>query len=121
MIVIAKKFTDFLFFFIFECYEIDVEMGNKKFVKNRRALGLINQNLMGAQAQAYPCVVVNKRSHSAYVIFSVHIYFFNLFFSSPLCEIKYLIFVFFSKLEVCEKKQADPAHRPITRFEFEST
>ena len=24
------------------------------------------------------------------------------------------------KHEICEKKQADPAHRPITRLEFES-
>ncbi|PON50005.1 Cyclin [Parasponia andersonii] len=62
-----------------------VEMGNRKFGKeirhNRRALGAINQNLVGGQP--YSCVV-NKRGFS-------------------------------DKQEIYEKKQADPAHRPITR------
>ncbi|KAE9612903.1 putative cyclin B3, G2/mitotic-specific [Lupinus albus] len=48
---------------------------------NRRALGIINQNM--AVEGRYPCVV-NKRGFS-------------------------------EKYEVCEKKQADPVHRPITR------
>ncbi|KAL6220792.1 hypothetical protein ACLB2K_008547 [Fragaria x ananassa] len=58
-----------------------VEMGNRKIGHNRRALGVINQSLIGAKP--YPCVV-NKRG-------------------------------FPGKHEICEKKQADPAHRPITR------
>ncbi|GMN28748.1 hypothetical protein TIFTF001_002149 [Ficus carica] len=49
--------------------------------QNRRALGVINQSLVGGQP--YPCVV-NKRGFS-------------------------------DNQEICEKKQADPAHRPITR------
>ncbi|KAF4373795.1 hypothetical protein F8388_007701 [Cannabis sativa] len=54
------------------------EMGRQ----NRRALGVINHNLV--RGQSYPCVVVNKRGLS-------------------------------DKQEICEKKQADLAHRPITR------
>ncbi|XP_062102752.1 G2/mitotic-specific cyclin-2 isoform X2 [Humulus lupulus] len=56
-----------------------VEMGSRH---NRRALGVINHNLV--RGQSYPCVVVNKRGLS-------------------------------DKQEICEKKQADLAHRPITR------
>ncbi|KAL5557411.1 hypothetical protein UlMin_039647 [Ulmus minor] len=58
-----------------------VEMGSKNFGHNRRALGVINQSLVGRQV--LPCVV-NKRGIS-------------------------------DKLQICEKKQADSAHRPITR------
>ncbi|CAL0311425.1 unnamed protein product [Lupinus luteus] len=57
-------------------------MGTRKIGQNnRRALGIINQNM--AVEGRYPCVV-NKRGLS-------------------------------EKHEVCEKKQADPVHRPITR------
>ncbi|XLR02420.1 hypothetical protein S83_068618 [Arachis hypogaea] len=56
-------------------------VGTRKFGQNRRALSVINQNLV--QGRSYPCVV-NKR---------------------PLP----------GKQEMCEKKQADPVHRPITR------
>ncbi|CAJ1930640.1 unnamed protein product [Sphenostylis stenocarpa] len=55
---------------------------NRKLGQNRRALSVINQNLV-AEGRSYPCVV-NKRA---------------------LAE----------KQDVCEKKQADPVHRPITR------
>ncbi|KAG6646353.1 G2/mitotic-specific cyclin-1-like [Carya illinoinensis] len=63
-----------------------LEMGTRKSrqeirQQNRRALSVINQNLVGGQA--YPCVV-NKRTLS-------------------------------EKYDICEKKQADPIHRPITR------
>ncbi|KAF5453823.1 hypothetical protein F2P56_023541 [Juglans regia] len=63
-----------------------LEMGTRKSSRqeirqNRRALSVINQNLVGAQA--YPCVV-NKRTLS-------------------------------ENYDICEKKQADPVHRPITR------
>ncbi|XP_014521177.1 G2/mitotic-specific cyclin-1 [Vigna radiata var. radiata] len=56
--------------------------GNRKVGQNRRALSVINQDLV-AEGRPYPCVV-NKRT---------------------LAE----------KQDVCEKKQADPVHRPITR------
>ncbi|XP_038721663.1 G2/mitotic-specific cyclin-2-like [Tripterygium wilfordii] len=64
-----------------------LETGSRKFGQEnsrqtRRALSLINQNIVGAQA--YPRVVVNKRGLS-------------------------------EKHGVCEKKQRDPVHRPITR------
>ncbi|KAJ0097829.1 hypothetical protein Patl1_29243 [Pistacia atlantica] len=62
-----------------------LEMGGRKFGQeikhNRRALSVINQNLVGAQA--YPCIV-NKRGLSG-------------------------------NHAVCEKKELDPVHRPITR------
>ncbi|GAU29832.1 hypothetical protein TSUD_223780 [Trifolium subterraneum] len=54
----------------------------KKIGQNRRALGVINQNLV-VEGRPYPCVV-NKRALS-------------------------------ERNGVCEKKQADPGHRPITR------
>ncbi|KAL2988362.1 hypothetical protein AAZX31_11G082700 [Glycine max] len=57
-------------------------VGNRKMGQNRRALSVINQDLV-AEGRPYPCVV-NKRA---------------------LAE----------KHNVCEKKQADPGHRPITR------
>ncbi|CAN6563468.1 unnamed protein product [Malus baccata var. baccata] len=57
------------------------KLGQQQIRQTRRALGVINQSLLGAPA--YPCVV-NKRP-------------------------------FTQKHEVYEKKQADPAHRPITR------
>ncbi|KAG5069625.1 G2/mitotic-specific cyclin-1 [Glycine max] len=57
-------------------------VGNRKMGQNRRALSVINQDLV-AEGRPYPCVV-NKRA---------------------LAE----------KHDVCEKKQADPGHRPITR------
>ncbi|TKY70259.1 G2/mitotic-specific cyclin-1 [Spatholobus suberectus] len=57
-------------------------VGNRKAGQNRRALSVINQDLV-AEGRPYPCVV-NKRA---------------------LAE----------KHDVCEKKQADPVHRPITR------
>ncbi|XP_031261532.1 G2/mitotic-specific cyclin-2-like [Pistacia vera] len=62
-----------------------LEMGGRKFGQeikhNRRALSVINQNLVGAQA--YPCIV-NKRGLSG-------------------------------NHAICEKKELDPVHRPITR------
>ncbi|KAK7406913.1 hypothetical protein VNO78_08549 [Psophocarpus tetragonolobus] len=57
-------------------------VGNRKVGQNRRALSVINQDLV-VEGRPYPCVV-NKRALAG-------------------------------KNDVCEKKQADPAHRPITR------
>ncbi|XP_061346086.1 G2/mitotic-specific cyclin-1-like [Gastrolobium bilobum] len=61
-------------------------MGTRKVVQTRRALSVINQNLV--EDRRYPCVV-NKR-------------------------------VLSEKHDVCEKKQADPVHRPISRCEQET-
>lgn len=44
--------------FVFGSNVGGVEMGNRKIGHNRRALGVINQSLIGAKP--YPCVV-NKR------------------------------------------------------------
>ncbi|KAK2391189.1 ARM repeat superfamily protein [Trifolium repens] len=63
-------------------------LDSRKVGQNRRVLGVINQNLV-VEGRPYPCVV-NKRALSDYI--------------------------FFVRNEVCEKKQADPGHRPITRF-----
>ncbi|AES95280.1 G2/mitotic-specific cyclin-1 [Medicago truncatula] len=57
-------------------------LDSRKVGQNRRALGVINQNLV-VEGRPYPCVV-NKRALS-------------------------------ERNNVCEKKQADPVHRPITR------
>ncbi|WJX40882.1 hypothetical protein P8452_28313 [Trifolium repens] len=89
-------------------------LDSRKVGQNRRVLGVINQNLV-VEGRPYPCVV-NKRALSDYIFF-VFLRIFVIFFVFFCFDLLFFVlWVYCRRNEVCEKKQADPGHRPITRF-----
>lgn len=112
--------TENLILFVYGCLSDDDTRSRKFGIEmkrqNRRALGVINHNLVGAKA--YPCVVNKRRGLSEYITkLSPTLKLVSLM---HLC-LKILIFFwdfigFRRKQESCEKKKLDSLHPSISRL-----